>query len=85
MFWSLLIIVAGLLSVVGLSPIPIVAALILTAIGRTAEAPFVATVEAAGGSPDRPRGCLATIIAVLCVGFILMVALAAIVGVLGGL
>jgi hypothetical protein len=81
MFYPLFLIVAGLISIAVLNPIPIVAALILMAIGRTVEAPLVAEVEAAGGNPDLPQptsgaGCLAFLLSVVVFGLLGLVGLA---------
>jgi hypothetical protein len=89
MFWPLMLIVAALLSIAVLNPIPIVAAIVLMAIGRTAEAPFVAEVKAAGRNPDLPRptsgpGCVAFVLAMLAFGFLGLVGLGAVIAILEG-
>lgn len=89
MLWPLFVIVGALISIAVMNPIPIVAALILMAIGRTAEAPLVKEVKAAGGNPDLPKptsgpGCVAFLLAVLAFGFLGLVALGAVVTILEG-
>lgn len=90
MFWALFNLAGALLSIAALNPIPLVATLLLTVIGRRIESPYVAIVEEDGGNPDLPRpdsltGCAAFLLAVVGFGLLAIIILAALAGILGGL
>lgn len=80
----------GLISIVTLSPIPLVIVLVTWLLSRPFEAPLVAEVERTGGSVDAiPNpvkgryGCAAFIVWVLVFGSMAIVALAALVAIVG--
>lgn len=89
MFWTLVIIVAALLSVATLNPIPIGLALAVALAGKLLEAPQVVIIKAAGDNPDLPKpnsgaGCIAFLIAVVLFGFLALVVLGVVATIIEG-
>ena len=84
MFWILLFVATGGLSILAINPIPIIACAVLWAIAQPVEQPLKATIREAGRNPDMPppptsgTGCLAFLlwcvamggVVLLCIGVV---------------